>query len=98
MMKLGACLSCSKQSSSSVIRGASYVSYCRKSGVALFREESRPHRAVHIYDGLNSERKTRPWDAAVAQQVERLICNQQVGGSTPSSGWHSKDRNFAHRT
>jgi hypothetical protein len=25
--------------------------------------------------------------AAIAQQVEQLICNQQVGGSTPSSGW-----------
>jgi hypothetical protein len=28
--------------------------------------------------------------AAIAQQVEQLICNQQVGGSTPSSGLENR--------
>ena len=32
------------------------------------------------------ERKTLVAAAAVAQQVEQLICNQKVGGSIPSGG------------
>ena len=32
------------------------------------------------------ERKTFVATAAVAQQVEQLICNQKVGGSIPSGG------------
>ena len=32
------------------------------------------------------ERKTFVAAAAVAQQVEQLICNQKVGGSIPSGG------------
>ena len=32
------------------------------------------------------ERKTFVASAAVAQQVEQLICNQKVGGSIPSGG------------
>ena len=47
------------------------------------------------------ERKTFVAAAAVAQQVEQLICNQKVGGSIPSGGtkpvhnWRLKEsKNF----
>ena len=39
-----------------------------------------------IKKGYTFERKTFVAAAAVAQQVEQLICNQKVGGSIPSGG------------
>ncbi len=33
------------------------------------------------------EYKPKPCDAGVAQLVEQLICNQQVGGSSPSTSF-----------
>ena len=47
------------------------------------------------------KRKTFVAAAAVAQQVEQLICNQKVGGSIPSGGtkpvhnwWLKESKNF----
>ena len=40
-----------------------------------------------------SARNNRPGYAGVAQLVEQLICNQQVGGSSPSTSSTKLDKN-----
>ena len=62
-------------------------------------EARRKHRKYLISLGIDPDRKINKrnfkvipnwWEtdtsAAVAQQVEQLICNHQVGGSIPSGG------------
>ncbi len=46
----------------------------------------QPGRTTSRVAGLARDRLLARFRAAIAQQEEQLICNQQVGGSTPSSG------------
>ena len=56
-----------------------YIKFLRKLG---FKVDSKGK----IKKRYTFERKTFVAAAAVAQQVEQLICNQKVGGSIPSGG------------
>ena len=56
-----------------------YIKFLKKLG---FKVDSKGK----IKKRYTFERKTFVAAAAVAQQVEQLICNQKVGGSIPSGG------------
>ena len=56
-----------------------YIKFLRKLG---FKVDSKGK----IKKRYTFERKPFVASAAVAQQVEQLICNQKVGGSIPSGG------------
>ena len=56
-----------------------YIKYLKRLGL---RVDSKGK----ITKRYTFERKTFVAAAAVAQQVEQLICNQKVGGSIPSGG------------
>ena len=56
-----------------------YIKYLKSLGLKVDSEGKIKKRYTF-------ERKTFVAAAAVAQQVEQLICNQKVGGSIPSGG------------
>ena len=56
-----------------------YIKYLKSLGL-------RVNSKGKIKKRYTFERKTFVAAAAVAQQVEQLICNQKVGGSIPSGG------------
>ena len=56
-----------------------YIKYLKSLGLKVYSKGKIKKRYTF-------ERKTFVAAAAVAQQVEQLICNQKVGGSIPSGG------------
>ena len=68
-----------KPKKSYIIALKKYIKYLKSLGLRVDSNGKVKKR-------YNFKRKTFVAAAAVAQQVEQLICNQKVGGSIPSGG------------